>query len=98
MKTFVAALLSALTMAEDNIAWDSLGKFNVKNAAFPYVGKFETTDEVLLMSSFGAMSWGQVYVVPNVKDAVVNNDATTLQADKLDVESFLWPNAVEIVP
>lgn len=92
--------MACFAFADDNIAWDSLGKFHVKNAAYPYVGKFETMeDEVVIMSSFGAFSSGQVYIIPNAKDAIVNNDATSLEAIKLDSgESFVWPNAVEIVP
>jgi hypothetical protein len=47
----------------------------LKNAAFPTVSSFDdaANNKFLLVSSFGALSSGAVYVVPKIKDAVVNN-------------------------
>ena len=50
------------------------------------------------MSSFGAMSSGYVFAVPNIKEALSNADATNLVDVRYEVDNFVWPNCVEIVP
>jgi hypothetical protein len=44
------------------------------------------------------MSDGAVYVVPDIKDAVIAGDASTLSAHKLDTPKFEWPNDVKVIP
>ena len=99
MRSFaaIASMLVSVAMADADIAWESLGKFDVKNAAFPVATKFEDSEDFLLMSSFGAISTGEIYVIPNIKDAIMNNDVTNLEPIKYDFD-FVWPNAIDIVP
>ena len=60
--------------------------------------KYEDSEDFLLLSSFGALSSGEVYVVEGIKDAVASGDASSLQSVKLDTGSFVWPNMVEVIP
>jgi len=63
------------------------------------MGKFEDDDtSFLLVSSFGAMSSGHIYMVPDVEDAVKNGDASHSKAVKLDTPKFEWPNNINVVP
>jgi hypothetical protein len=74
-KLFATAVISALTQAISDVDFTSIGQFSLKNAAFPTVSSFDdaANNKFLLVSSFGALSSGAVYVVPKIKDAVVNN-------------------------
>jgi len=74
------------------------GYFKTKNAAFVNVGSFEDDDKFLLVSSFGALSSGHIYMVPNITDAVKAGDVSNLEHFKLDTPSFEWPNNIEVVP
>jgi len=76
----------------------SMGKFNVKNAAFPEMGKFDNANDFLIVSSFGALSSGHVYVVPDVASYIKNNDVSDADVFKLNTPSFEWPNEVKVVP
>lgn len=46
------------------------------------------------------MSSGAVYVVPDIKDAIVNNTVSKLSPVPLPLHktNFAWPNNVEVVP
>ena len=61
---FTAALISAVAIATPDVAFTSIGKFSLKNAAFPTVTSFFCSEPFLLVSSFGALSSGAIYVVP----------------------------------
>jgi hypothetical protein len=98
LKTFAASLLAAIATATPDVAWESLGHFTLKNAAFPNISKFESSDKFLLCSSFGAFSSGHVYVVPDITEAVVSGDVSSLKAVKLDTPNFEWPNDVKVIP
>mmetsp|Transcript_44470 Transcript_44470/g.60320 ORF Transcript_44470/g.60320 Transcript_44470/m.60320 type:complete len:299 (+) Transcript_44470:31-927(+) len=76
----------------------SMGKFKVKNAAFPEMGKYDDSDDFLIVSSFGALSSGHVYVVPDVASYIQNDDVKNADAFKLKTPSFEWPNEVKAVP
>jgi hypothetical protein len=93
-----AALASVAFSAEADLSYESMGSFNLKNAAFPNIEQFEGSEEFLLMSSFGALSSGAVYVVPGVKDAVKSGDVSSLKSVKLDAPKFEWPNEVRVIP
>jgi hypothetical protein len=67
-KSFLAALVASVAAATETQV--SLGKFSVKNAAFPIVDQFEGSEEFLIVSSFGALSSGKIYVVPSITEAV----------------------------
>lgn len=41
---------------------------------------------------------GAVYVVPNLKEAIINNSVDKLTSVKLDTPNFIWPNVVEVIP
>ena len=75
---FATALLAATATATADVAWESLGHFKLSNAAFPTVSEFADSDKFLLCSSFGALSSGHVYVVPDVADAVKSGDVSNL--------------------
>lgn len=64
--TFIMSLLAAATSATPDVNFKSIGQFNLKNAAFPTVTQFDDSEKFLLVSSFGALSSGAVYVVPNI--------------------------------
>lgn len=70
----------------------------MKNAAFPIVDQFEGSEEFLIVSSFGAMSSGKVYVVPNITEAVESGNVSSLKSIELDTPNFSWPNIVRTVP
>lgn len=55
-----------------------MGHFNLKNAAFPTVTAFKGSDPFLLVSSFGALSSGAVYVVPALAEAIKSNNVSKL--------------------
>ena len=97
-KTVLAGALAALSTATSDLTFTSNNKFKVKNAAFVNMGKFNDSDDFLLVSSFGAMSSGHVYMVPGIKDAVKNGDVSSLEPVKLDTPSFEWPNDISVVP
>ena len=98
-KSFAIAALAAKASADYDVEFTSNNLFKVKNAAFVNMGKFEGSDEdFLLVSSFGVMSSGEVYIVRGVKDAVMNGDVSDLEPTLLDTSSFKWPNNVEVVP
>jgi len=92
-------MFAASAMATDDMDWTSIGQFKLKNAAFPTVSNYgDGSDDFLLVSSFGAVSSGQIYVVPNINEAVANNDVTALEPVELDTGGFVWPNMVKVVP
>lgn len=97
-KTFATVLLAAAVSATPNVNFTSIGQFKLKNAAFPTVSEFSDSDPFLLVSSFGALSSGAIYVVPSITEAIVAGDASTLKAQKLDTPKFEWPNDIKVVP
>jgi len=90
--------LAAVAAAQADLDFTSEGQFKVKNPAFINVGKFDGSEDFLLVSSFGAMSSGHIYMVPGVKDAVVAGDVSSLEPVQLDTPKFKWPNNIEVVP
>ena len=95
--TFAAALLAMVAAASD-VNYVSIGKFSLKNAAFPIVEQFEGSENFLLVSSFGALSSGKIYVVPDITSAINNDKASTLKPVQLNTPDFSWPNVVRAVP
>ena len=95
--SFAAALLSVVASASD-VNSISLGKFSLKNAAFPNMEKFPGSEDFLLVSSFGALSSGKVYVVPGVTEAVNSDNASSLKPVMLKTPDFSWPNVVRTIP
>lgn len=95
MRSFatIAAIAASAAATGVDIAWESLGHFKVKNPAFPNIGKYDDSDEFLVVSSFGAMHEGYIYIVPDIKDAVTGDDATHLKSHKLGY-NFAWPNDI----
>jgi hypothetical protein len=101
MRSFftAATFFASQALATTDVAWTSIGKFDCKNAAFPFIQNYQDgSGDFLIMSSFGAMSSGQIYIVPNIADAVKAGDASTLEAVKLETGGFVWPNMTKIVP
>ena len=96
--TVLAGALAAIALAEADLTFTSNNKFSLKNAAFVNMGRFNGSEDFLLVSSFGAMSSGHVYIVPGVKEAVKNGDVSALEPVKLDTPSFQWPNNISVVP
>ena len=52
----------------------------------------------MIVSTFGVMGSGHIYMVENVKDAVIAGDAGQLKPVKLDTAKFQWPNNIQVVP
>jgi len=98
MKTFAAALIATLATATPDVAFESMGQFKLKHAAFPTISEFEDSDKFLLCSTFSAFGSGNVYVVPDVSAAVQAGDVSTLESVKLDTPGFEWPNDVQVIP
>ena len=74
------SLLAAATNATPDVNFKSIGQFTLKNAAFPTVTQFDDgSDKFLLVSSFGALSSGAVYVVPNITQAIVAGNVSGLK-------------------
>ena len=80
-----------------NIGVRKLGQIKTLNPAFLSVEKFEGQKEFLLVSSFGAISSGHVYVIPDIAD-IINNKAFDKVKQHFLGSSFLWPNEVATVP
>ena len=85
-------------LAKPDVAFTSLGTFELKNAAFPAVTSYPGSETFLVVSSFGMFSPGAVYVVPNLKEAIVSGSVSTLNSVKLQTPNFIWPNCVEVIP
>lgn len=98
MKTFASALLAAFAVATPDVAFTSIGHFSLKNAAFPTVTQFADSDKFLLVSSFGALSSGAIYVVPDITAAVKSGNVSKLSPVKLATPDFAWPNDVQVIP
>jgi len=65
------------------------------------VTEFHDSDPFLLVSTFtgSPIGKGHVYVVPEIKEAVINNTVSKLKEQKLDTGiSLQWPNDVKLVP
>ena len=72
--------LAASAAAQVDLEFTSQGSFHLKNAAFVNPGKFEDSDEdFLVVSAFGPMSSGKIYMVPGIKDAVIAGDVSNLE-------------------
>jgi len=71
LQAFAASLVGVL--AKPDVAFTSIGSFSLKNAAFPAVTSYPDSETFLLVSSFGMLSPGAIYVVPNLKEAIVTN-------------------------
>lgn len=97
VKTLLSSAIAALASAQIDLEFTSNNQFKVKNAAFVSATKFEDSEDFLLVSSFGAMSSGYIYIVPGVKDAVVAGDVSNLEAVKLDTAKFEWPNNIQVI-
>lgn len=52
------------------------------------VDKFEGSEDFMIVSTFGVMGSGHIYMVENVKDAVIAGDAGQLKPVKLDTAKF----------
>ena len=87
-KTLLGAALAAFANAQIDLEFTSDKYFSAKDAAFINLGKWETSEDFLIFSSFGAMTSGHVWMVPGIKDAVINNDVALLKTYKLDTASF----------
>jgi len=96
IQAFATALVGV--MATPDVSFRSLGTFELKNAAFPAVTSYPGSETFLLVSSFGMFSPGAVYVVPNLKDAIVSGTVKALTSIKLETPNFIWPNCVEVIP
>jgi hypothetical protein len=97
-----ACLLAALSSASD-VTWESNGHFKIKHPAFLNIASFDdgtTYDPFLLVSGFAAIGSGEIYVVPDITQAVIDRDISHLKETKLKTKgtSFSWPNQVEVVP
>ena len=87
-KALLSAAFAACATAQVDLEFTSQGRFSLKHAAFINVGQFEDSEEFLLLSQFSAMGSGHIYIVPDVKEAVVAGDASSLEAVKLDTSKF----------
>ena len=93
---FATAIVCAI--ATPDVAFHSMGKFDLMHAAFPAVASFEGSETFLLVSSFGMFTPGSVYVVPNLKEAITGNTVSELKSIRIDTPNFIWPNVVEVIP
>ena len=78
VKSLVAAAFAGVVAAQEDLQFTAQGKFSLKNAAFLSVEHFEGSEDFLLVSSFGALSSGHIYMVPGVADGVKNGDVSNL--------------------
>jgi len=70
----------------------------IHDVSFVNIDKYEDSEDFMVVSTFGPLVTGHVYVVPGLKDAVVAGDISTLQSYKLDTPGFEWPNNCEAIP
>lgn len=97
-KTLASAALTAFASAQIDLEFTQQGEFKIHNAAFININSFEDSEDFMLVSTFGPVTHGNVYVVPGLKEAVVAGDISTLQSYKLDTPDFTWPNNIAVVP
>ena len=97
-KALAGAACAAYASAQADLEFTKNNYFKLKNAAFLSVDSFEGSEDFLLVSSFGAMSSGHIYMVPGVKDAVVAGDVGELSPVQLDTPKFEWPNNTQVIP
>ena len=97
-KALASAALTALASAQVDLEFTEQGEFKIHNAAFININSFEDSEDFMLVSTFGPVTYGDVYIVPGLKEAVVAGDISTLQSYKLDVPHFTWPNNIAVVP
>lgn len=99
MKTiFSLAVLGAIASAEMDVNTTSIGRLNIEKPAFMHVTSYARSEEFLLTSSFKAFGSGAIKVVPEVRDAIVHNDLSTLKVYDIHTDvSFKWPNDCRVV-
>ena len=78
-KNFITACIAALATAEADVQWESLGHFKVSNAAFPTISQYKDSEKFLLCSSFKAIGTGNIYIVPDITEAVQSGDVSDLK-------------------
>ena len=98
MRSYTASLLTAFAAATPDVAWESMGQFNLKHAAFPDITSFKDSETFLLCSAFGAFGGGSLEVVPNVVDAVKSGNVSQLTPHTLKLSGLQWPNEVKVIP
>ena len=97
-KALAGAACAAYASAQADLEFTKNNYFKLKNAAFLSVDSFQGSEDFLLVSSFGAMSSGHIYMVPGVKDAVMAGDVGDLEPVQLDTPKFEWPNNTRVIP
>ena len=95
--TFAAALVAISAVASD-VTYTSIGQFSVTSPAFLNIEQYPDSDPFLLTTAFGPFSAGHLYVTPNVQEAIVAKDLSTLTPVQLDTPNFTWPNLAKPVP
>ena len=83
MKSLILSSLAAIAAAQEDLTFTSQDHFKLKHPAFINLGKFNDSEDFLLVSSFKAMGNGDIYIVPNVKEAVKAGDVSQLDPVKL---------------
>ena len=97
-KSLICSAIASLASAQIDLEFTSQNKFKLNDAAFVNMGKFEDSEDFMLISTFKAIGNGHIYIVPGVKEAVESGDVSSLDPVKLDTSSFEWPNNIEVVP
>ena len=82
-KSLIYSAVAAISSAQIDLEFTSQNKFKLNHAAFVNMGKFEDSEDFMLVSTFKAMGDGHVYMVPGVKDAVKAGDVSSLEPVKL---------------
>merc|ERR1712166_24337 len=101
IKTFASFAIAAVAAATCDVAFKSMGKWKMKNPAFPSLTSFADSDPFLLVSSFtgSPIGNGSIWITPGVKDAVTNNTVSKLKAQKIkNIGNFEWPNDIKVIP
>lgn len=99
-QVLLSAALAGLTTAQVDLEFTSQGHFKQKHAAFINLGKFDDSEEFLLISEFSGTpgSAGKIHMVEGVTDAVKAGNIGTLNSVRLDTINYMWPNNIEAVP
>jgi len=79
LATMAAAAIASQSTTEFNVT--SMGQFKLKTAAFPEMGKFENSDDFLIISTFtgSPIGAGHVYIIPDIADYIIDDNVSDIE-------------------
>jgi hypothetical protein len=85
LATLLLSVLLVHSSTAADVAYKYLGRINTTNPAFLKVVKWGNQPEILVTSSFGALSSGKVNIIPNISQIL--NEGSFSSAKTIEVSS-----------